>query len=246
MAFFVGWHYVKQGYGILIVDSVMNRSYFDDTEKKSFRVNAYACWLFFFLLIYHLVHDREIFGVKFYTVPVPLVFVLAAGAVATVTTALALNAAYKARLRNADRPLPFNGYVAYIASLYVWLAIPIVPAAMLLVPALHSLQYLAVVWRYEFNRQKSAIEVEKPKPNPHLLWVRLVTFAFIGILLGSFAMWIMPVMLDQHVEYEKAIFGSNLFLFTFSVFINIHHYFIDNVMWRKDNPDVGKHLFGAR
>jgi len=27
------------------------------------------------------------------------------------------------------------------------------------------------------------------------------------------------------------------------VFINIHHYLLDNVMWRKGNPDVGHHLF---
>jgi hypothetical protein len=28
------------------------------------------------------------------------------------------------------------------------------------------------------------------------------------------------------------------------LFINIHHYLLDNVMWRKGNPSVAKHLFG--
>ena len=27
--------------------------------------------------------------------------------------------------------------------------------------------------------------------------------------------------------------------------INIHHYFIDNVIWRRDNPEMKSHLFGA-
>jgi len=29
----------------------------------------------------------------------------------------------------------------------------------------------------------------------------------------------------------------------FWVFINIHHYFIDNVIWRRENTDVSKYLF---
>jgi hypothetical protein len=29
----------------------------------------------------------------------------------------------------------------------------------------------------------------------------------------------------------------------FYIFINIHHYFLDNVMWRRGNPDVQQHIF---
>jgi hypothetical protein len=32
-------------------------------------------------------------------------------------------------------------------------------------------------------------------------------------------------------------------VFLFYIFINVHHYFLDNVMWRRGNPDVQKHLF---
>src|SRR5215471_10865612 len=45
MFFFVGWHYVKQGYGILIVDSVQKRQFFSENTKRIFRANAYFCWL---------------------------------------------------------------------------------------------------------------------------------------------------------------------------------------------------------
>jgi hypothetical protein len=30
------------------------------------------------------------------------------------------------------------------------------------------------------------------------------------------------------------------------MWINIHHYFIDNVIWRRDNEDVRKYLFAPR
>src|SRR5690242_6313481 len=33
MGLFVGWHYVKQGYGMLMVDAVLKRKFFKDPEK---------------------------------------------------------------------------------------------------------------------------------------------------------------------------------------------------------------------
>ena len=42
MALFVGWHYVKQGYGMLMVDAVLKRNFFKDPEKKVFLLNSYA------------------------------------------------------------------------------------------------------------------------------------------------------------------------------------------------------------
>lgn len=32
-------------------------------------------------------------------------------------------------------------------------------------------------------------------------------------------------------------------LFAAWVFVNVHHYFIDSVIWRSDNPDARRHLF---
>ena len=50
MLFLVGWHYVKQGYGMLIVDSVLKRQFFTEVEKKVFLANAYACWIYYWIL----------------------------------------------------------------------------------------------------------------------------------------------------------------------------------------------------
>ena len=44
---------------------------------------------------------------------------------------------------------------------------------------------------------------------------------------------------------NKRAFGPSLFLFMFYIFINIHHYFLDNVMWRRGNPDVQQYIFSA-
>ncbi|TGV82311.1 hypothetical protein EN788_64000, partial [Mesorhizobium sp. M2D.F.Ca.ET.145.01.1.1] len=39
MFFFVGWHYVKQGYGMLMVDAVLKRRFFTDPDKKILLIN---------------------------------------------------------------------------------------------------------------------------------------------------------------------------------------------------------------
>src|SRR5690606_31756814 len=46
MYFFVGWHYVKQGYGILITLSVYKGIFYSDRSKKILTFNAYAAWVY--------------------------------------------------------------------------------------------------------------------------------------------------------------------------------------------------------
>ncbi|TIN05254.1 MAG: hypothetical protein E5Y14_33750, partial [Mesorhizobium sp.] len=69
--------------------------------------------------------------------------VFAAAASTAATVVMLIN-----RWRKHGGTLPYNGVVAYVVSLYAWiLFVRINPLWLLVVPALHSLQYLAVVWR---------------------------------------------------------------------------------------------------
>ena len=53
----------------------------------------------------------------------------------------------------------------------------------------------------------------------------------------------LPRSFDSFMPYDRHLLGPSLFLFAFYIFINIHHYFLDNVMWRRGNPDVQQYLF---
>jgi hypothetical protein len=144
--------------------------------------------------------------------------------------------------------LPYNGVIAYLVALYVWiLSIGINPMWLLVVPALHSLQYLAVVWRFQTNVE---LEREGSTDEPQLqifsrigpMWrLRLALFIMAGLVLGFLGFWSTPLLLEGLVTYNKEVLGSALFIFIFWIFIN--HYFLDNVIWRRGNPDVSKHLF---
>ncbi|KUM27665.1 hypothetical protein AU467_16205 [Mesorhizobium loti] len=249
MFFFVGWHYVKQGYGMLMVDAVLKRKFFDDRDKKILLVNSYAVWILAWLQTNTAVTQGKYYGLEYYTFAAPSwianIAMLAAVASTAATILMLIN-----RWRRNGRALPYNGIVAYVASLYLWILIArINPLWLLVVPALHSLQYLAVVWRYQTNVERDGQDAAT-NPKPEILSVlgplyRLRVLGFIvgGAALGYLGFWLIPFVMTALIPYDKAVLGSSLFFFIVLIFINVHHYFLDNVMWRRGNPEVSKYLF---
>ncbi len=250
MGFFVGWHYVKQGYGMLMVDAVLKKRFFQNTEKKVFLLNSYAVWVLAWLKFNVVAAENAMWGLKYYTFPIPDMAVTIATVAAVATSLMAVWTLAQAWRKNGGS-LPYNGVMAYGLSLYLWLLFARVhPLFLLVIPALHSLQYLVVVWRYESNYEKAKPNAQKI-PDVKLIgrWIgrqyRLSfgAFVFLGGLLGFLGFWFAPMFLQVVVPYDKGVFGASLFLFIFWIFINVHHYFLDNVMWRKGNPDVQRFLF---
>lgn len=72
---------------------------------------------------------------------------------------------------------------------------------------------------------------------------RLARFIVLGLFLGFLGFYFVPGTLELYVGYDEELFSSGVFLFMFWIFINTHHYFIDNVIWRRENPETSKHLF---
>ena len=249
MLFFVGWHYVKQGYGMLIVDSVLKRKFFIDSEKKILVVNAYTCWIFFWLLTNWTISEQNIWGLKSSAFSIPIWILYSGGMVAMVTTVLTLSMLRKKRFIERS-PLPLNGLIAYFTSVYIWMALRLDPFFLFLVPLFHSLQYLVVVWRYQYNKTRFSPlnnppqETDKHDSSSTTLW-RFVRFVAVGVALGYLGFWAIPQFLDSTISYNQTVFGGTMFMFIFWIFINIHHYFIDNVIWRRENPDTRRFLFGS-
>lgn len=240
MTFFVGWHYVKQGYGMLMVDAALKRRFFDEREKKVLLVNAYACWIASWLGLNWAAGESQYWGLPNVAIPIPDALFYAGIAAAAVTT-LALIYILARKTAGGKRP-PVNGTVAYLTSIYAWLLFArINPLFILVIPAFHSLQYLLVVWRFQINRERGLAGVSAGFTRAMAL--RLARFAIAGLVLGFAGFWFLPSMLDKAAAYDREVFGAAMFLFVFWIFINVHHYFLDNVMWRRENPDTKKYLF---
>ncbi len=238
MFFMVGWHYVKQGYGMAMVDAVLKKRFFNDREKNALLINGYATWICAWLLIGRTISDRSYFGLDIPVVDAPDYIFYPAVAVAAASFSWTIFVLGHGALVNGRR-YPVNGLLAYGVSLYPWLFFRHVnPLYFALVPLFHSLQYMTVVWRYELN-----VNAGEHRRSP---FAHMAQFYGLAILLGGVGFWGAPFLLADFLPLENTAFTGYTMLAVFWTFINVHHYLMDNVMWRKGNPDVAKYLFGAK
>jgi hypothetical protein len=109
------------------------------------------------------------------------------------------------------------------------------------IPALHSVQYLYVVWLLKRNEAR---ENEGPPSFGRPTGLRLGILAASAIGLG----WVLfrgaPAFLDSTLVLSTSDgeattgLGETPYFAAIFVFVNIHHYFMDNVIWRRENPDT--------
>jgi len=232
MIFFVGWHYVKQGYGIAMVDAAMKRRFFDDIEKRVLLANGYVVWFTAWAVRHQVSEHSEFLGVpiRFWDFPDPIIWL---GGVATLVTTAATVFVLGRRLLSG-RSTAWAGVVGYLAALYAWrLFVRLDPLVVLVVPALHSLQYLHVVRRFHVNRHKAGA-ARQTWSGQYWRSVALGVLLFLAV----------PMVLDGTVPFDQAALGALPFSFLFMVGINVHHYFVDSVIWRRSNREVSEHLFG--
>lgn len=244
MGLLVGWHYVKQGFGMAMVDAALKKRYWPAETRKALLYNAYALWGAAWTIGNSTAFARELWGVLAIDYRVPGTVVVAACAVAFMTTVWCGVAVYRCmRQWQAQqlswKQMPVAGFVAYLITLYVWLGVVgSEPAFLLVIPFFHSLQYLTVVSRYKINEAQA--HQWQPK--------RLRVFVVTGVVLGALGFWLLPGLGDYLRTGQVPVLNQGLALAVACawIFINVHHYLIDNVLWRQGNPKVKQFLFDAQ
>ena len=246
--FSVGWHYVKQGYGVITVLSAIRRIYFSGVEKKLLLLNGYTVWICSWMALNVAMHEQDMYGVKYFTLRLPpLAITVGYGAVVLTTAALVVALVHRVAVRK--QPVSWNGIVGYVCSLYLWvIAFYADPIFTVFVPAFHSLQYLLFVWRYEVNKAHADVAADgvAPSAGQRPVMMRVARFVLVGVVLGFIGFMALPTALEASFAPNQALWGPTVFLFILISFINLHHYFIDNVIWRRDNEDVRRFLFAPR
>jgi hypothetical protein len=102
-----------------------------------------------------------------------------------------------------------------------------------MIPFFHSLQYLPFAYRRE-----SLILATTKKQS---FWRSIKFRLFIWIFVGFLVFQLIPGLLDLNFQIGRS-FNITFFLVSIGVFINIHHYFIDSVIWRLSDQNVRKTL----
>ncbi len=242
MFFLVGWHYVKQGFGILTVFSARRGFRFRPLERAAVLVHCFAGWAYAWASPAVAAKRVQEKGVVYTALAHPLRLEQITR-VAFILSALALVAALARRWRDDRQLPPFAPFLGFLVSIWLWTVYSSIDPLMLyLIPALHSIQYGYVVWLF---RRNQAREAEGPplfgKPAALQLTVLFASAAALAWVLFRGA----PSLLDGARGVKSASgLGETPYLAVIFVFVNIHHYFMDTVLWRRENPET-RYLFST-
>jgi hypothetical protein len=241
MFFLVGWHYVKQGFGVLTALAARRGVFFGALERRVLLAHSFAAWAYAWASPADPGTEVEERGVVYTTVAhgvalertTFVVFVLSAAAVAAVLVA---------RHRRRERFPPLSALSGYFSALWVWTVYSRAePLVVYLIPALHSAQYLYFVWLLKRGEAEGA--ALRPFES-RSFGARFGLFAVSAVALAWVLFHGVPETLDaalfgqRHSPLDLGNLGATPCVAAFFVCVNVHHYFMDSVIWRRENPNM--------
>ena len=242
MFLLVGWHYVKQGFGVLTVLSARRGVRYSPLERRAILLHCFAGWAYAWASPAAPAVEAEEKGVLYISLAHPPMLervTLVAFALSTVLLAAVL---YR-KWRREGRLPPLAPLTGLLVSIWLWSVYSSAdPLMVYVVPALHSVQYLYFVWLLTRNQAKAA---ESPPFFGPPARQRLLFLAASSVALGWLLFHGSPDLLDaarinahRHTHERLGDLGPTPYFAAFFAFVNIHHYFMDNVIWRRENPDT--------
>jgi hypothetical protein len=239
MFLLVGWHYVKQGFGVMMVLSARRGVRFSAVERWAILAHCFTGWAYAWASPFDPGRQVEEKGVVYMTVAHPhgleqLTHVVFLATIVPLVWVLV-------RKWRREGPLPLlTPLTALLASIWSWsIYSSIDPVVVYVTPALHSIQYLYFVW---LLRRNEAREREGPPHFEVSAKVRVGTLAVSAVGLGWLLFHGAPTALDDMFVSRRAAFDSPLgptpYFAALYAFVNMHHYFMDYVIWRRDNPQT--------
>jgi hypothetical protein len=241
MFLLVGWHYVKQGFGVMTVLAARRGVRFSPRERFAILAHCYAGWAYAWASPFDPGREVEEKGVVYRSVAQPAglerlthVFFLASAVVLVVVLV--------AKWRR-ERRLPLvTPLVALVCSVWVWSVYSSAdPLVIYAIPALHSLQYLYFVW---LLKGAEAREREGPPGFERAAGARVGLLAVAALGLGWVLFHGAPSALDDFLvprRWRYTDLGPTPYFAALFAVVNIHHYFMDTVIWRRENPKT-RHL----
>jgi len=232
MVFTIGWHYTKQVFGCMMVYAHFDGYVLTGAQRTLTKWALLSIWGMSFVDNNIAGAFRTFGGFSYSSLDLPDIAAPISEIIVGVGFVLVLYKVFYAHYRTTgQRPGP-NLVVPFVA-MYVWW----LPQTrqdefyFLMIPLFHSLQYLAFAYKMEDARLRSVQHREAR-----------ATLTIAGVVLaGWLAFEFVPDALDSRLGTHDA-WGLSFFMIAAMLFINIHHYFIDNVVWRFKDPQVRAYL----
>jgi hypothetical protein len=240
MFLLVGWHYVKQGFGVMTVLAARRGVRFTRRERLVILAHCFAGWAYAWANPADPGTEVEEKGVVFTTVVHPRWLERLALVVLVWTALLLVVVLVRKGTREGRLPL-VTPLTALLCSIWSWsIYSSIDPLVVYVVPALHSVQYLYFVW---LLRSREAREREGPPWFEASAGTRLGVLAVSAVALGALLFHGAPAVLDgalvpRRLPAADLALGATPYFAAIYTFVNIHHFFMDFVIWRRDNPEA--------
>ncbi len=234
MFFLVGWHYVKQGFGVLSVLSLRRGVGFSSLERRVILAHCFLAWAYAWSTPADFGNQYEESGVVYSSIAHPEGLETVTQALFFASTAgLVWVLAFKWYRERRLPPLaPLSGL---LITVWLWTVYSdLDPLLAYVIPALHSIQYLYFVWLLRRNRTRQLVGEFGTVGKRHLVFAAATLALAFAIFHG------IPEILDDNfvMKDELAPLGPTPYLAAIVTAVNIHHYFMDFVIWRRDNPDT--------
>ncbi|MEX2961323.1 hypothetical protein [Microbulbifer sp. TYP-18] len=235
MFFLVGWHYIKQCFGCFIILNGMNGVKLSLVEQSFLKYSLFLLWFCsFFALFSNLEVESQFWNYDYVVPAIPRPVLSIAEFLGYLS--LGLVSGWLLYRRASGVKDTFSAVLALISA-YVWL-LPLfrLPGFALFIPLFHSLQYMLFSHVLVVNEEK-ARDAGSGYLKPVVLFWWGPAF-----ILGALCFHFVPDILDKSFSEISEAFGGLFFLIAFVLFINIHHYLIDSVMWKGKNTIVRERL----
>jgi hypothetical protein len=238
MFLLVGWHYVKQGFGVMTVLAARRGVRWTPAERRALLAHAFAGWAYAWASPADPGTESIEKGVVFRTIPHGASVERVTHAVLYVTVAALVWTLARKWRREGRLPL-VTPLVAYLCSIWAWSIYSAAdPLVRYVTPALHSLQYLYFVWLLKGNEAREREGAPWFEPARA---VRLGILAASAVALGCFLFHLLPSFLDDAFagrRHTEGDLGPTPYFAALYAVVNIHHYFMDAALWRRENPET--------
>lgn len=235
MFLLVGWHYVKQSFGMLMVLAARRDVRFSRNERLAILAHCYAAWAYAWASPFDPGRRLEEKGVVYTTFAHPngllaLTFVVLLVSIAPLLWLLI-------QKWRRERALPWGPLSVFLCSVWLWTVYTSVdPLVRYTIPALHSLQYLYFVWLMKRNQAREREVAPFFEPS---VAAQIAVLSASALGLGWLLFHGAPSLLDGWLVTRSAArseLGPTPYFAAIYAFVNLHHYLMDAVLWRHDNP----------
>lgn len=242
MYFFVGWHYIKQTFGVVSVCNSHEKIYFNKQERFAVKGFLYSIWAMSWVALNSTGSEYQMEGIPYRSFQFSPVWMSTAYTVLAAFALLGIYLGYQKYIREG-RVISWSGLISIAALLCWYLPTLHNPTFFLVVPLFHSLQYLYFVYLMKTHEAVSGVPKRETPEDRRTFFRMYYGYLAWPFITGAVFMWFLPRYLDQTGVLSDHFKQAAPFMFAFTVFINIHHYFIDHAIWRHDNPKMKKYLF---